>query len=169
MSLNLIHSDPPLAVENFNCISENWSNLNCTWDEPYNPVKTEYRLHYAEPGGRFRSVSLTLTTGLGITGNNIQLRIATLAISVSQSLSDNIIIWNNNDKKIYHIYEHMKQSCQFNRSQNESKSESHDNCSVRNLGFSRFFLYLFTVMIFENFKGLSLMPPIWLPFPAATP
>ena len=61
MPPNLTHSVPPLAVENFKCISENWSNLNCTWDEPYNPVKTEYSLHYAEPGGRFRSVLTTVS------------------------------------------------------------------------------------------------------------
>jgi hypothetical protein len=32
-------SDPPLPVENFSCISENWSNLNCSWREPYNPIR----------------------------------------------------------------------------------------------------------------------------------
>jgi len=43
---------PPLDVENFSCISENWENLNCTWDEPYNPIKTEYKLAFREPGRR---------------------------------------------------------------------------------------------------------------------
>jgi hypothetical protein len=31
--------DPPLAVEDFSCISENWSSLNCTWREQYNPIR----------------------------------------------------------------------------------------------------------------------------------
>jgi len=43
---------PPLDVENFSCISENWENLNCTWDEPYNPIKTVYKLAFKEPGRR---------------------------------------------------------------------------------------------------------------------
>ena len=45
---------PPLKPENFTCISENWQNLNCTWDIPYNPVHTEYKLFYREPGRRGR-------------------------------------------------------------------------------------------------------------------
>ena len=45
---------PPLKPENFTCISENWQNLNCTWDIPYNPVPTEYKLFYWEPGRRGR-------------------------------------------------------------------------------------------------------------------
>ena len=49
--------DPPLPVKNFSCISENWSNLNCTWEEQFNPVRTRYTLHYAEPGSRYQSVS----------------------------------------------------------------------------------------------------------------
>ena len=51
--------DPPLPVKNFSCISENWSNLNCTWEEQFNPVRTRYTLHYAEPGSRYQSVSFT--------------------------------------------------------------------------------------------------------------
>eukprot|EP00092_Neocalanus_flemingeri_P011798 GFUD01012721.1.p1 GENE.GFUD01012721.1~~GFUD01012721.1.p1 ORF type:complete len:208 (+),score=38.10 GFUD01012721.1:417-1040(+) len=43
---------PPKDVENFSCLSENWENLNCTWDEPYNPVKTTYKLDFKEPGRR---------------------------------------------------------------------------------------------------------------------
>eukprot|EP00090_Calanus_glacialis_P006187 TRINITY_DN14855_c0_g1_i1.p1 TRINITY_DN14855_c0_g1~~TRINITY_DN14855_c0_g1_i1.p1 ORF type:complete len:1361 (-),score=228.52 TRINITY_DN14855_c0_g1_i1:1042-5124(-) len=43
---------PPLDVENFSCISDNWENLNCTWDEPYNPIRTTYRLDFKEPGRR---------------------------------------------------------------------------------------------------------------------
>jgi len=43
---------PPLDVENFSCISENWENLNCTWEEPYNPIKTQYKLDFKEPGRR---------------------------------------------------------------------------------------------------------------------
>jgi len=50
---------PPLPVRNFSCISENWSNLNCTWVEQFNPVRTQYKLHYVEPG-RYRSVSSPL-------------------------------------------------------------------------------------------------------------
>lgn len=40
----------PLPPDNFTCISDNWQSLNCTWDVPYNPVKTTYTLHYVEPG-----------------------------------------------------------------------------------------------------------------------
>lgn len=43
---------PPKNVENFSCISENWENLNCTWDEPYNPIRTVYTLNFKEPGRR---------------------------------------------------------------------------------------------------------------------
>ena len=45
---------PPIKPENFTCISENWQNLNCTWDIPYNPVTTVYKLFYWEPGRRGR-------------------------------------------------------------------------------------------------------------------
>ncbi len=34
-----LYVDPPLAVEDFSCISENWSSLNCTWREQYNPIR----------------------------------------------------------------------------------------------------------------------------------
>merc|ERR1719412_2514191 len=37
---------PPLPPENFFCISQNWQSLKCTWDEPYNPIKTTYTLSY---------------------------------------------------------------------------------------------------------------------------
>jgi len=43
---------PPLPIEDFSCISENWENLNCTWKEPYNPIKTTYMLAFKEPGWR---------------------------------------------------------------------------------------------------------------------
>ena len=39
-------SAKPLPPEDFSCISENWENLNCTWTEPYNPVRTTYALSY---------------------------------------------------------------------------------------------------------------------------
>lgn len=47
---NLQISDPPLKPENFTCISENWESLQCSWDVPYNPVKTTYELYYYEGG-----------------------------------------------------------------------------------------------------------------------
>ncbi len=34
----------------FHCISENWSNMNCTWKEPENPIRTTYSLSYIQPG-----------------------------------------------------------------------------------------------------------------------
>jgi len=40
----------PKPVENFTCVSQNWLSMNCTWDVPYNPVKTSYQLVYKEPG-----------------------------------------------------------------------------------------------------------------------
>ena len=43
-------ADEPLAPENFTCISDNWESLTCTWDIPYNPVKTTYELFYYEQG-----------------------------------------------------------------------------------------------------------------------
>ena len=48
----LAFADPPLPIEDFSCISENWENLNCTWKEPYNPIKTTYMLAFKEPGWR---------------------------------------------------------------------------------------------------------------------
>ena len=36
--------------ENFTCISENWQSLNCTWDVPYNPIRTQYELFFMELG-----------------------------------------------------------------------------------------------------------------------
>ena len=44
----------PKEPENFTCISHNWNDLNCTWDVPYNPIRTQYILHYYEPGRRGR-------------------------------------------------------------------------------------------------------------------
>lgn len=44
----------PLPPENFNCISYNWQNLNCTWFEPQNPVKTKYELSYKDNGNSGR-------------------------------------------------------------------------------------------------------------------
>jgi len=44
---------PPRDVENFSCISENWDNLNCTWDEPWNPIPTKYRLTFKSGSSRF--------------------------------------------------------------------------------------------------------------------
>ncbi|XP_068202544.1 cytokine receptor-like isoform X2 [Palaemon carinicauda] len=32
----------PQNVQNFTCLSKNWSSLNCTWTIPYNPVKVVY-------------------------------------------------------------------------------------------------------------------------------
>ena len=40
----------PLPPENFTCISENWQSLNCTWDVPFNPIRTVYDLWFVEPG-----------------------------------------------------------------------------------------------------------------------
>ena len=49
-NLRLTFPDAPLDVEDFSCVSENWENLNCTWTEPWNPVRTEYDVHFKEPG-----------------------------------------------------------------------------------------------------------------------
>jgi hypothetical protein len=48
---------PPLPVQDFRCLSDNWHSLNCTWRQPANPVETFYTLAYREPGsfGHFRS------------------------------------------------------------------------------------------------------------------
>ncbi|XP_035214649.1 cytokine receptor-like [Stegodyphus dumicola] len=35
----------PLAIKTFSCISEEFSKLICTWEIPFNPVKTFYTLH----------------------------------------------------------------------------------------------------------------------------
>lgn len=40
----------PLNLDNFTCVSENWHNLKCSWEEPYNPVTTKYDLSFIEPG-----------------------------------------------------------------------------------------------------------------------
>lgn len=44
---------PPRDVENFACVSENWENLNCTWEEPWNPIPTTYRLKFKAGASRF--------------------------------------------------------------------------------------------------------------------
>ncbi|KAK7082603.1 hypothetical protein SK128_027054 [Halocaridina rubra] len=43
---------PPEDVKNFSCISKNWSELNCTWTAPDNPIKVKYHLTYVVPGFR---------------------------------------------------------------------------------------------------------------------
>ena len=35
---------PDLPVVNFQCVSSDWADLNCTWEEPYNPVPTHYNV-----------------------------------------------------------------------------------------------------------------------------
>merc|ERR1719507_1008128 len=35
------------------CVSENWENLNCTWEEPWNPIPTKYRLEFKSTSSRF--------------------------------------------------------------------------------------------------------------------
>ena len=36
---------PPVQpVRNFRCVSEDWVDLNCTWEEPYNPLPTNYNV-----------------------------------------------------------------------------------------------------------------------------
>ena len=35
---------PGSHVLNFHCQSYDWSDLNCTWQEPYNPVPTNYQV-----------------------------------------------------------------------------------------------------------------------------
>ena len=47
---NIFVGTAPQPPKDFQCVSENWENLNCTWVEPENPVKTEYTLSYLEPG-----------------------------------------------------------------------------------------------------------------------
>ena len=41
---------PPLEPENFNCISSNWQDLNCTWSEPDNYLSTNYTLFFQQRG-----------------------------------------------------------------------------------------------------------------------
>ncbi len=43
---NVYVGTPPEPPTNFKCISENWQSLNCTWEEPENPIKTSYALSY---------------------------------------------------------------------------------------------------------------------------
>jgi len=43
----------PRDVEGFFCVSENWENLNCTWEEPWNPIPTKYRLEFKSTSSRF--------------------------------------------------------------------------------------------------------------------
>ncbi|GIX91960.1 cytokine receptor [Caerostris darwini] len=37
---------PPLNVTNFTCISEDFTQLNCSWNVPENAVPTTYQLYY---------------------------------------------------------------------------------------------------------------------------
>ena len=44
---------PPVQpVSNFRCVSEDWADLNCTWEEPYNPIPTNYHVTWLS-NGRF--------------------------------------------------------------------------------------------------------------------
>ncbi|XP_037071252.1 uncharacterized protein LOC119092394 [Pollicipes pollicipes] len=36
----------PLAVENFRCVSHNWVNISCSWNESFNAVRTKYQVLY---------------------------------------------------------------------------------------------------------------------------
>ena len=50
---------PPLPVQDFACLSENWKNLNCTWRLDPNPVETNYTVEFWEPGSRTHRRSCT--------------------------------------------------------------------------------------------------------------
>ena len=44
---------PPVQrVKNFHCVSEDWLDLNCTWEEPYNPIPTNYNVTLLTNGRR---------------------------------------------------------------------------------------------------------------------
>ena len=43
---------PGSHVINFHCQSFDWSDLNCTWQEPYNPVPTNYQVRFFSGRGR---------------------------------------------------------------------------------------------------------------------
>ncbi|XP_021962636.1 cytokine receptor isoform X3 [Folsomia candida] len=47
---------PPLPVENFSCIAQDWRSLNCTWKKPYNPIPTSYSLQILQKGKSFNSI-----------------------------------------------------------------------------------------------------------------
>ncbi len=40
----------PLPPKDFQCVSENWDNMNCTWKEPENAIRTHYELFFVQPG-----------------------------------------------------------------------------------------------------------------------
>ncbi|XP_014257386.1 cytokine receptor isoform X2 [Cimex lectularius] len=51
--LNVVHVGyKPKEVSNFSCISQNWENMNCTWDPPNNSVPTYYELRFYLKGDR---------------------------------------------------------------------------------------------------------------------
>ena len=37
----------PQNLTGFGCVSEDWHSLNCTWQEPINPIPTKYHLRYS--------------------------------------------------------------------------------------------------------------------------
>ncbi|KAF0287177.1 Cytokine receptor [Amphibalanus amphitrite] len=43
---NVNIGDPPLPVEGFRCVSQNWQAVNCTWREPFNAIRTRYEPEY---------------------------------------------------------------------------------------------------------------------------
>ena len=50
---NLYVGFPPTdPVVNFNCVSSDWKDLNCTWEEPYNPIPTSYEVTLLTNGRR---------------------------------------------------------------------------------------------------------------------
>lgn len=40
----------PQPPTNFSCVSEDWESLNCTWDIPYNPIRTSYNVYWKVAG-----------------------------------------------------------------------------------------------------------------------
>lgn len=43
-------TDPPQKPKNFDCVSYNWENINCTWEPEHNFVHTTYDLMFQLPG-----------------------------------------------------------------------------------------------------------------------
>ncbi|XP_054714344.1 uncharacterized protein LOC129223978 [Uloborus diversus] len=42
---NIAVGYPPLDVTSFSCISDDFRNLTCSWEKPFNPVNTDYTLN----------------------------------------------------------------------------------------------------------------------------
>ncbi|XP_042903397.1 uncharacterized protein [Parasteatoda tepidariorum] len=81
----------PLPVETFSCISEEYTNLTCTWKAPFNPIHTKYKLYdyYFQP-------FINRTCPEMLNSTSCQYRMDTKPVYVKQQSKIHFILEGNN-------------------------------------------------------------------------